>query len=100
MVSSPPPGVPEALWAKLRDGARGACGATLGGRFALAIEERNWALAGIGMAGAIADRQHLPAYDGMNAPLFEEAVRRGVLRKERAPALPDGPLGRALATSY
>ena len=82
------------------DGAHGACGATLAWTFALAIDERNWDLAGIAMAGAIADRQHLPAYDGMNAPLFEEAVRRGVLRKERAPSLPDGPLGQALATSY
>jgi len=82
------------------DGAHGACGATTAFAFALAVDERNWNLAGIAMAGAIADRQHVPAYDGMNAPLFEEAVRRGVLRKERGPSIPDRPLGEALASSY
>jgi len=82
------------------DGAHGACGATTALVFALAVDERNWDLAGIAMAGAIADRQHVPAYDGMNAPLFEEAVRRGVLRKERGPTIPDRPLAEGLASSY
>ncbi len=82
------------------DGAHGACGATLAWAFALAVEERNWDSAGVAMAGAIADRQHVPAYDGMNAPLFEEAVRRGMLVRERGLALPDRPLGEALCTSY
>jgi len=82
------------------DGAHGACGATLAWAFALAVNERNWDAAGVAMAGAIADRQHVPAYDGMNAPLFSEAVNRGVLRRERGPAIPEGPLGEALASSY
>lgn len=82
------------------DGAHGACGATVSWAFALAVDPRNWDAAGIAMAGAIADRQHVPAYDGMNAPLFEEAVRRGLLRKERGPSIPDGPLVEALAGSY
>ncbi len=82
------------------DGAHGACGATVAWVFAIAADERNWDAAGIAMAGAIADRQHLPEYDGMNAPLFDEAVRRGLLRRERGPALPDGPLGDALSGSY
>jgi len=82
------------------DGAHGACGATLSFAFALAVDLRNWDAAGVAMAGAIADRQHVPAYDGMNAPLFEEAVRRGILRKERGPAIPDAPLAEALGASY
>ncbi|HEV8594757.1 MAG TPA: DHHA1 domain-containing protein [Thermoplasmata archaeon] len=82
------------------DGAHGACGATLSWAFALAADPKNWDLAGIAMAGAIADRQHIPAYDGMNGPLFEEAVRRGILRRERGPAIPDRPLGEALSASY
>jgi RecJ-like exonuclease len=82
------------------DGAHGACGATVSWAFALAVDARNWDLAGAAMAGAIADRQHVPAYDGMNAPLFEEAGKRGLLRRERGPAVPDRPLGEALSASY
>ena len=82
------------------DGAHGACGATLAWTFALAVDPHNWDAAGVAMAGAIADRQHVPAYDGMNASLFEEAVRRGLLRLERAPSLPERPLGEALSRSY
>lgn len=82
------------------DGAHGACGATTSWAFALAVDGANWDAAGIAMAGAIADRQHVPAYDGLNAPLFEEAVRRGLLAKGRAPGLPDRPIGEALASSY
>jgi RecJ-like exonuclease len=82
------------------DGAHGACGATVSWAFALAADPRNVDLAGIAMAGAIADRQHVPGFDGMNAPLFEEAVRRNVLTRDRAPAIPDRPLADALAGSY
>lgn len=82
------------------DGAHGACGATLSWAWALAVDPRNWDLAGVAMAGAIADRQHVPTYDGMNGPLFEEALRRGLLRKERGPAISERPLGEALSTSY
>src|SRR2546426_3335541 len=82
------------------DGAHGACGATLAWTLALAVDPKNWDSAGIAMAGAIADRQHVPAFDGMNGPLFDEAVRHGVLRKERGPAIPERPLGEALSSSY
>ena len=82
------------------DGAHGACGATVSWAFALAVDAQNWDAAGVAMAGAIADRQHLPAFDGMNAGLFDEAVRRGLLTRARGPALPDRPLGEALASSY
>ena len=82
------------------DGAHGACGATVSWAFALAVDSRNWDAAGVAMAGAIADRQHVPAYDGMNQILFEEALRRGTLTVERGPAIPDRPLGEALSSSY
>jgi RecJ-like exonuclease len=82
------------------DGAHGACGATVSWAFALAVDAANWDLAGIAMAGAIADRQHVPGFDGMNAPLFEESVRRSVLSRERGPALSEGPLAEVLSGSY
>ncbi|MBI4416938.1 MAG: DHH family phosphoesterase [Euryarchaeota archaeon] len=82
------------------DGAHGACGATVSWAFALALDPQNWDSVGIAMAGAIADKQHTPAFDGMNGPLFEEAVQRKLLVRHRGLALPDRPLGEALATSY
>ena len=82
------------------DGAHGACGATVSWAFALAVDAENWDLAGVAMAGAIADRQHVPGFDGMNAPLFEESMRRNLLVRERGPALPEGPLAEALSGSY
>src|SRR5439155_415907 len=58
--------------------------------------ERNWDLAGVAMAGAIGDIQHLGGFSGLNAALFEEALARNVLSKERGLALASGPVEEAL----
>src|SRR2546426_2588387 len=79
------------------DGAHGACGATLSWAFALAVDATNWDSAGIAVAGGDAGRQPHPPVDWVEGPLFEEALRHGVLRRERGPAIPDRPLGEALA---
>ena len=79
------------------DGAREMCGATTTWLFALALDERNWDLAGVAMAGAIGDMQHLGGFAGMNAALFEEALARKVLSRERGLALVSAPVGEALA---
>ncbi len=81
------------------DGTREACGATTTWLLALAMDERNWDLAGIAMAGAIGDMQHLGGFSGLNAALFDEAVARGVLTRERGLALPTAPVEEALARS-
>lgn len=81
------------------NGTHGACGATTSLLFSLALDERNWDLAGVAVAGAIGDRQHVGGFDGLNAPLIEEAVARGAIERERQPFLRDLPLAEALASS-
>ncbi|OGS50202.1 MAG: hypothetical protein A3K65_09760 [Euryarchaeota archaeon RBG_16_68_12] len=81
------------------DGTREACGATTSWLLALAMDERNWDLAGVAMAGAIGDMQHVGGFSGLNKALFDEAVARKVLTRERALALVTAPVDEALARS-
>src|SRR5947199_8825651 len=81
------------------DGAREMCGATTTWLFALALDERNWDLAGIAMAGAIGDKQAVGGFVGVNAALFGEAEDRKVVVLERRLALRDLPLGKGIGLS-
>ncbi len=81
------------------DGAREMCGATTTWLLALAMDEANWDLAGIAMAGAIGDKQDVGGFVGVNAALFQEAVSRKILVLERQLALREMPLGQAVAAS-
>ena len=81
------------------DGTREMCGSTTTWLLALALDEANWDLAGIAMAGAVGDKQDLGGFTGVNAALFQEAVGRKVLVPERRLALRDVPLAKALAAS-
>src|SRR3990170_3213882 len=81
------------------DGTREMCGSTTTWLLALALDEANWDLAGIAMAGAIGDKQDQGGFVGVNAALFREAVERKILVPERRLALRDVPLTKALATS-
>ncbi len=81
------------------DGTRGACGATTSWLLALALDERNWDLAGVAMAGAIGDMQHLGGFSGLNKALFDEALARKAISRERALALVTAPADEALARS-
>ena len=81
------------------DGVREVCGASLAWIFSLVVDEQNWDLAGIAMAGAIGDRQHVDGFTGLNAELFKEAEARKVLVKERMLSLRDLPLADGLSRS-
>lgn len=81
------------------DGVREVCGASMAWIFSLVVDEANWDLAGIAMAGAIGDRQHVDGFIGLNAELFKEAEARKVLVKERMLSLRDMPLADALSRS-
>src|SRR5438128_4525193 len=81
------------------DGAREMCGATTTWLFALVLDERNWDLAGIAMAGAIGDKQAVGGFVGVNAPVFGKAEDRKVVVPELRVALPSLPAGQALALS-
>src|SRR3989442_10380805 len=55
------------------DGAREMCGATTTWLFTLVLDERNWDLAGIAMAGAIGDMQAAGGFVGGNGGPLAEA---------------------------
>src|SRR2546425_6441396 len=78
------------------DGTREACGSTTTWLFTLALDERNWDLAGVAMVGAIGDMQHLGGFAGLNAALFDEALARNVLSRERSLALISAPVEESL----
>ena len=81
------------------DGARDMCGATTTWLFAIALDEANWDLAGVALAGAIGDKQDVGGFSGVNGALVEEALVRKVVSRERAIALRDRPLAQAVAAS-
>ncbi len=80
-------------------GTKGACGATTTFLFTLLLDEANWDLAGIALAGCIGDRQAAGGFQGLNDSLFREALARGILRAERRLALHDLPVGEALVSA-
>src|SRR6266581_523324 len=81
------------------DGAREMCGATTTWLFTLVLDERNWDLAGIAMAGAIGDMQAAGGFVGVNGALFAEAADRKIVVPERRLSLRDLPLAKAIAQS-
>ncbi len=81
------------------DGAREMCGATTTWLFTLVLDDRNWDLAGIAMAGAIGDMQAVGGFVGVNGALFAEATDRKVVVPERRLSLRDLPLAKAIAQS-
>ncbi len=58
------------------DGTRGACGATMGFVMALAIDENNVDLMPFLLSGAIADKQDIGGFTGLNKDLFEHYGRK------------------------
>src|SRR6266568_3127445 len=81
------------------DGAREMCGATTTWLFTLVLDERNWDLAGIAMAGAIGDMQAAGGFVGVNGALFAEAADRKIVVPERRLSLRDLPLAKAIVQS-
>jgi len=80
-------------------GTREASGSTTTFLFALALDEANWDLAGVALAGAIADRQHVGGFAGLNRSILERAIESGIIEAGRGPALRDAPLTGALESS-
>jgi len=81
------------------DGMREMCAATLTWLFTIFLDPTNWDNAAWGLSGAIGDRQHVGGFQGLNARLVEEAVRRSVLRHGPGVALLGPSVGAALALS-
>lgn len=80
-------------------GTREICGSTTTFLLALALDEANWDIAGVALAGAIADRQHIGGFAGLNRSILEHTIQRGIVEVRRGLALRDAPLAEALESS-
>jgi single-stranded-DNA-specific exonuclease len=81
------------------DGMSEMCAATLTWLYTIFLDHRNWDNAPWGISGAIADRQHVGGFRGLNATLMEEAMRRALLTPGRSMALLGPSVGEAIARS-
>ncbi len=81
------------------DGMREMCAATLSWLFSVFVDPLNWDNAPWGLSGAIADRQHVGGFSGLNASLVDEAVRRSLVTRRVGLALFGPTLGDALSRS-
>ena len=69
------------------DGAREASGSSFYLALAITVDEANWDLAGLALAGACGDRQGLGGYRGYNDDLVQAATGRELLKPETIPNL-------------
>ncbi len=65
------------------DGAREACGATMSFFLAVTMDEENWDLASLALAGAVGDRQNLGGFRGYNDHFITRAIARELIKEER-----------------
>lgn len=72
------------------DGMTSGCGATMAFLFAVTLEEGNWDLAPLAMAGIAGDRQHLNGMSGFNAFVLDGAVERGLVEPMPGSLIPAG----------
>lgn len=78
------------------DGMSSGCGATMAFLFAIALNEANWDLSPVAMAGIAGDRQHLDGVSGLNAYLLEGAEKRGLIEERSGSLAPAGNLATGL----
>ena len=81
------------------NGTKGACAATLSFTLATVMDEENWDLAGIALAGAVADRQHPGGLEGLNRSIAKEASEKVGMRVDRTHTLLGDNLAEALSLS-
>ena len=81
------------------DGMRELCASTLTWLYTVFLDPVNWDNAPWGLSGAIADRQHVGGFHGLNALLVEEATRRSLVVRRPGVALFGATVGDALSGS-
>jgi RecJ-like exonuclease len=81
------------------DGMSELCASTLTWLFTVFLDPINWDNAPWGLSGAIADRQHVGGFKGLNALLVDEAVRRSLVVRRPGVALFGPTVGEALESS-
>ncbi len=72
------------------DGMTSGCGSTMAFLFAVALDEGNWDLAPLAIAGMAGDRQHLNGMSGFNTFVLDGAVERGLVRPMPGSLIPAG----------
>jgi single-stranded-DNA-specific exonuclease len=81
------------------DGMSELCAATLTWLYTIFLDPKNWDNAAWGLSGAIADRQHVGGFRGLNALLLREAEARGLLAHRPSLGLAGATLGEAVGRS-
>lgn len=81
------------------DGMGEMCASTLTWLFTVFVDPLNWDNAPWGLSGAIADRQHVGGFKGLNGQLVEEAIRRSLIEPTQGLALFGETLVDAISTS-
>jgi RecJ-like exonuclease len=81
------------------DGMNEMCASTLTWLYTVFLDPVNWDNAPWGLSGAIADRQHVGGFRGLNALLVDEAIRRSLLVRRPGVALFGATVGEALTNS-
>lgn len=72
------------------DGMTSGCGATMAFLFAVTLDEGNWDLAPLAIAGIVGDRQHLNGMSGFNTFVLDGAIERGLVRPMPGSLIPAG----------
>ena len=67
-------------WLAGVSGAHDACASTMAFLFAMAMDESNFDLATVAVAGMMGDNQHRPSFSGYNKVIVDEAVSRGLIK--------------------
>lgn len=78
-------------------GGKEGCSAILAFLFGLALDEANADLVDLALIGAVADRQHLGGFKGIDKLLLEAAIAQGSCEVRTTLAVRDGPLAAVLA---
>ncbi len=78
------------------NGTYEASASTISFLWAIEMEERNWDLVDLALAGASGDKQDIGGFSGVNKNVAEEGVKRGMIEVRRKINIPDGPLEEAL----
>lgn len=81
------------------DGMNELCASTLTWLYTVFLDPLNWDNAAWGLSGAIADRQHVGGFRGLNHLLVEEAARRSLVVRRPGVALLGPTVGEALASA-
>ncbi|MGI0132714.1 MAG: DHHA1 domain-containing protein [Thermoplasmata archaeon] len=81
------------------DGMSELCAASLTWLFTIFLDPKNWDNASWGLSGAIADRQHVGGFKGVNRMLLDGALERSLVVRQRGAPLAGTTLGTALRQS-